>query len=150
MTNNNLDTKDLRILDLLQENGKYSSYHIAKKTGFPVTTIYHRIRELEKQGIIRGYTVILDKKKMGLALTAYMLAHYDIALSGKEPEKKMLDKQLRGLSGVEEIKYLTGRFDLLLKLRVRDLEALNTLLASVRKIIGVGRTETFLVLEEVK
>lgn len=146
-----IDQTDQKIITLLQENSKLSTRKLAKKTLIPITTIYNRIKKLEKAGIIKKYSIILDEKKLGKILTAYILMHYDISVWGKESTKKELKKQLLGLPGLEEIKYISGRYDILLKAKTTDMDELNNLiLTKLRKIPGIGQTETIFVLEEIK
>lgn len=146
-----IDQTDQKIITLLQENSKLSTRKLAKKTLIPITTVYNRIKKLEKTGIIKKYSILLDEKKLGKILTAYILMHYDISVWGKESTKKELKKQLLSLPNLEEVEYITGRYDILLKAKTRDMNELNDLiLTKLRKIPGIGQTETFFVLEEVK
>ncbi len=146
-----LDEKDWQILEHLKQNSKLSTYKIARKTLIPVTTVHNRIKKLEKQGIIQKYTVIVDNKKLGKPITAYILVHYDISLWGKKISREEFRKKILELPNIEAIEYLTGRFDILLKVQLRDMEELNTIiLDKLRQIPGIGSSETFFVLEEVK
>lgn len=146
-----LDEKDVQILELLKLNSKLSTYKIARKTLIPVTTVHNRIKKLEKQGIIQKYTVVVDNKKLGQPITAYILVHYDISLWGKKISREEFRKKILELPNVETIEYLTGRFDILLKVQLKDMEELNTIiLDKLRQIPGIGSSETFFVLEEVK
>lgn len=146
-----IDEKDLKILDVLKENAKLSTYKLAKKTLIPVATVHNRIKKLEKEGIITQYTIKTDHKKLGRIVTAYVLIRYDISSWGKTISREQFKKRLLCLSDIEEIKYITGRFDILLKGYFKDLEEVDSLLLNeLRKIPGVGQTETFLVVETVK
>ncbi len=146
-----LDPTDLKILDVLKENSKLSTSQIAKRTLIPTTTVYNRIRKLEKDGIIRKYTVILDQKKLGRPLTAYILIHYNLAALRTKISREQLRKEVLCLPYVEEIKYLTGRYGGLLKVHLKDMEELNNLILNkLIQIPGVGTTETCFVLEDVK
>lgn len=146
-----IDKTDQKIITLLQENSKLSSRKIAKKTLIPITTVYNRIKKLEQEGIIKKYSIVLDEEKMGKILTAYVLMHYDISVWGKESTKKELKKQLLSLPSVEEVKYIVGRYDILLKARLSNMGELNhIILEKTRRIPGIGQTETFFVLEDLK
>lgn len=145
-----IDKIDLKIVEILKSSAKSSNREIAKKLKLPVTTVFNRIRRLEKNGIIRGYAAVLDYKKLGLKLTAYSFLHYNISLWGTETSRNELKKQLMALPNVEEIKYIIGQYDILLKFRMRDMDDFNhILLDRLRGIPGIGQTETFLVLEDV-
>ncbi len=146
-----LDDKDWKIIECLRENSRQSSYLISKKTAIPLTTVHNRIRKLEREGIIKNYTVILDDKLLGKQLTAYIFTRYNISVWGKETSREQLKKQLLALPDIEEVKYLLGRFDILLKFKLKDIDELNNIiLLKLRKIPGIGQTETFFVLEDIK
>ncbi|MBI4981306.1 Lrp/AsnC family transcriptional regulator [Candidatus Woesearchaeota archaeon] len=146
-----LDETDLKILDVLKDNSKLSTSKLSKKTGIPITTVFNRIKKLEREKIIRKYTINVDEKRLGKLLTAYIVIHYDISVWDKESTRGELRHQLLSLPNVEEIKYISGRFDILLKVCIKDMDELNSLiLGKLRKIPGIGQTETFFVMEDVK
>lgn len=146
-----LDEKDLKILEALKDNAKLSTYKIAKKTLIPVATVHNRVRKLEQQGVIRNYQVVVDHKKLGNIVTAYILAHYNLGAWETKISREAFKKKLLVLPHVEEVKYLTGQFDILLKGHFKDLDEVNNLLLDrLRKIPGIGKTQTFFVTEDVK
>lgn len=146
-----LDEKDWKILNVLKENSKLSVNKIAKRTLLPTMTVHHRLRKLEKEGIIKQYTVILDQKKLGKALTAYMLVHFNTTVLGKTISRDELIKRLLCLPGIVEVKSITGNFDSLFKFHLRDMDELREVIVSkLRKIPGVGNTETVFVLDDIK
>ena len=146
-----IDKTDIIIIDILKQTSKLSMRAIAKKAHIPITTVYHRIKKLENEHVIQKYTIQVDEKKLGNVLTAYVLVHYSLGLSNTQQNAEVLNKQLRRLPGVEEIKYITGRYDLLLKIRSKSIEEFNNkTLLKLREIIELGRTETFFVLDEAK
>ena len=145
-----LDKADLEIIEILKGDSKRSTREIAKQINLHVTTVYNRIQRLEENGIIKNYTVSLDQSKLGYKLIAYVCLHYDISVWGKKSNREDLKKRLKALPNIEEIKYIIGRHDILLKFCLRDMDNLNVvLLDHLRKIPGLGQTETFLVLEDV-
>ncbi len=146
-----LDDKDWSILDTLRENAKLSRQQVAKRTGLPVMTVHNRIRRLEQEGVIKQYSVVLDHKKLGKALTAYLLVHVDTGVLGKTISREEYIKRLRAIPSIEEIKSITGHFDILLKFRLRDMEEMrDILIGQLRKLPGVGNTETIFVLDDIK
>lgn len=79
------------------------------------------------------------------------MIHYDISVWGNETTRMELKKELRCLPNVEEVSYITGKYDIFLKARVKDMDELNSLiLEKLRKVPGIGQSETFFVLEDVK
>lgn len=146
-----MDDKDWKILEVLRQNSKLSMQKIAKKTLLPVMTVHNRVRKLEKEGVIKQYTVILDEKKIGKILTVYMLVHFDTTVLGKSISREELLHRLKCVPGIEEIKSVTGHFDALFKFRLRDMNELKEVIVQkLRKIPGVGNTETLLVLDDIK
>ncbi len=146
-----LDENDLKILELLKQDSKLSTYKISRKTLVPATTVHNRLKKLIKEGIIKRYTIEVDQSKLGFALTAYILMHYEIMQWGRKITRDEFRKKLLELPGVEEIAYLSGRFDVLMKVRLRSMEELNHLILDrLRKIPGIGGSETFFVLEQIK
>ena len=147
----NIDEIDFKILDVLKESSHLSTHKISKKIGIPVTTVYHHIKKLEEQKIIKNYTINLDYKKIGKSLLAYVLVFYDISTLGSKISREELGRKLCNIEGVEHVSYTTGRFDIVLTVRLRDIKGLTEIILDrLRKIPGVGRSESFLVLEEIK
>lgn len=148
---NLIDPTDQKILEIIKEDSRLSSRKIAKKAHLPITTVYNRLKKMEKEEIIKKYSVVLDHKKLGQIITVYILVHYNISVWGKETTKAELHRDLLCLPCVEEIKYITGEYDIMLKAYVKDMDELNNLiLVNLRKIPGIGQTQSIFVLEDVK
>lgn len=146
-----LDKKDLKILEILKENARASSQEIAKKTLIPITTVHNRIKKLEKQGIIKGYTVLLDNKKLGRIITAYILITMDYRFM-KQAGLTQADiaKKIKAYDFVEEVNMVTGTKDIIAKVRVESIEQLDEFLVKyLRNIDGIASTETMVVLSEI-
>ena len=146
-----MDYKDERILDILKENSKLSTQQISKKASIPITTVHHRIKKLEKQGIIKKYTVVLDPKKIGKAISAYILIIVDYKLL-KQIKKTQDDlaKKLKLHPAIEEASTVTGETDIIIKVRAKDMGELNNLITNyVRNVEGIEKTKTVVVLSEV-
>ena len=67
-----LDSLDRHILSLLQENCKLSLNRIGERVGLSAPSVVDRIRKLEENGVIRGYTAVLDARKLGKDITAFI------------------------------------------------------------------------------
>jgi len=145
-----LNDKDKKILDVLKHNAKLSIQQIAKKTLIPITTVHNRIKKLEKEGIIKGYTVILDNKKLGKNITAFILINVVYNLPNKKIKQEELAKEIKKFGVVEEINILAGGADIIAKVRTKDIEELNEfVIRRLRSIDGIDKTQTMIVLEEV-
>ncbi len=103
-------------------------------------TIGERIARLERDGVIQGYTVVLDWAALGYPVTVYLAVS---ATAGSD--QGAVIRSLRALPEVEDVTIVTGTIDMLARLRVRDYAHLrNLLLEHVWQISGVQRTETLL------
>jgi Lrp/AsnC family leucine-responsive transcriptional regulator len=132
-----IDEIDLRILDMLQRNGKLSQARIAGAVGLTTPSVNERIKKMERHGMIKGFVALLDHEKMGLPLTAYV----DVALEHPRFEKGFVD-ELEKLLGVQECHYLAGDFAYRLKVKAADTAALADFLQRrISTIKGVVRVQ---------
>lgn len=137
-----LDDKDIRIIAELEKNSNQTTHKLSKKLNYPVTTIYNRIKKLEKEGVIKRYTVDLDHKKLGKPIVAILgititrgSDHMDVA------------RAVRRLDGVFELNMMTGGTDFLVKVRVKDIDELNTLITrGLATVDGIDKSQTAIVL----
>ncbi|MEK6948581.1 MAG: Lrp/AsnC family transcriptional regulator [Nanoarchaeota archaeon] len=145
-----LDKKDLAIIEVLKYNSNLSTQKIAKKTNIPITTVHNRIKKLEKEGIIEGYTIKLNNKKIGKAIAAYILITVDYKLLNEQKISQYeLAKKLKSNPNVEEASVLTGAADIIIKIRVSDIDQLNEFVTKqLRNINGIEKTQTAVVLNE--
>ncbi len=145
-----LDEKDSAIIAILKENAKLSTQQISRRTRIPITTVHNRIKKLEKQGIIKGYTVILDNKKIGKPLAAFILVTADYKeLKELKMSQYELARQLLKNPAVESSAMITGAADIIIKLRVGGIDELNEFVTTyLRNVGGVEKTQTAIVLNE--
>jgi len=145
-----IDKKDLRILEALKENARFSTQQISRKTLIPITTVHHRIKKLEKSGVIKGYTVLLDNKKLGKELSAYILVTVDYKfLKQINISQHDLTKKLKKHELVEEVDMVTGGTDIILKIRVDDIKQMDEFITKyLRNVEGIERTQTLVILHE--
>ncbi|MEM2937518.1 MAG: Lrp/AsnC family transcriptional regulator [Candidatus Bathyarchaeia archaeon] len=142
--NEKLDDVDFKILNLLQEDSRLSYKKIADKLGISVGTAYNRIKSLERKGVLKGYTVMVDAVKIGYSLTALIL----IQAEGKH----LLDveKEIAKMSNVMSVYDITGDFDIAVIARFKDRDGLNQFIKSLLGLPYVKRTVTNVVLNVVK
>jgi len=145
-----LDEKDLQVLEELKQNAKRTTSQISKRVNLPITTVHNRIKKLEKLGIIKSYTVELDYKKLDKPVTAYVMVQVIYMLpSGIKVMQEDVAKHIKGLPGVELVELLTGMTDILVKVRVKDVDELNDfIIRKLRKIEGVDKVQTSVVLSK--
>jgi Lrp/AsnC family transcriptional regulator, leucine-responsive regulatory protein len=133
-----IDEIDLRILDMLQRNGKLSQAKIAGAVGLTTPSVNERIKKMERHGMIKGFVALLDHEKMGFPLTAYV----DVALEHPRFEKSFID-DLEKLLGVQECHYIAGDYAYRLKVKAADPATLADFLQRrLLAIKGVSRVRT--------
>lgn len=144
-----LDDKDRKLLEILAKDCKMSTFELSKKTGMPVTTVHNRIKRLEAAGVITGYAAKIDKKRLGKNVVAYIMVTVTYhPAPGRTLSQVELARSLESLDEVEEASIVTGETDILLKIRVADIDALNTfIIERLRKIEGIRRTRTMIALQ---
>lgn len=143
---NALDKKDLEVLEVLKSNAKWTTQQISKKTLIPVTTVHNRIKKMEAMGIIKGYTAVLDHKKLGKTVSAFILANIKAEHKAGERASALLE-DINKLKEVEEVFAVTGSTDMILKVRVEDTDKLNEfILNNLRNMEGIGNTQTLVIL----
>ena len=143
-----LDSTDIRILQLLQHDDRLTNKEVADKLGKSVTPVYERIKWLEDEGYITRYVALVNKDLIGKHLTAFttvqLKEHSATALRGFEREVVKFPE-------VMECYHMTGRFDFLIKMAIRDMKEYNELLmGKLATLPNVGGLETFFVLSEGK
>jgi len=145
-----MDVKDEQIIQFLLKDAKLTSSQISNKTGIPITTIHNRIKRLEKNGIIKNYTVNLDYAKLGKKMSAYILAQFDYS-SVYQKKIKMQDvvRELVKHEGILDASLVTGQHDLIIRVRVGTMEDLNKLITGYLNLQeGIGHTRTLMIMEE--
>jgi len=151
-----LDSLDIEILRLLQVNCRLSASEISRILKKPRTTITSRLFKLQKLGLISGYRALLDSKKIGFNLAAFVFITARRGLKDTSNQVELARKILDVCRGnlnlwIEEVHIVTGKYDLALKVRVKKLEDLTDLLINLLpKLREVEHTETFLVLQTVE
>jgi len=141
-----LDVIDRKILALIQDDAKLSQAELAKAVGLTAPSVNERIRKLERGGIIRGYVALLDERKLGHDITAFV----EIFIEHPKFESGFIEA-VAALDEVLECHHITGEFSLLLKVRVRDMAAFRKLLIEkLNTVRGVRQTRTLIVLATAK
>jgi Lrp/AsnC family transcriptional regulator, leucine-responsive regulatory protein len=142
----NLDDRDRRILQLVQRDASLAQAEIARKVGLSTAAVHERLKKLEASGVIRRWTALVDGPAVGATVTAFV----EVFLDHPRHEPALLERVAR-LDEVLECHHVTGEFSLLLKVRVRDMEALRQLLLQqLASLDGVSRTRTVVVLSTAK
>jgi Lrp/AsnC family leucine-responsive transcriptional regulator len=140
-----LDQIDLKILSILQNNGRRHLAEIAKEVDLSSPAVMERVKKLEAQGVIKSYQAVLDPKKVGKDITAFIgvsVAH--------QRHIKTFASGMKRQHDVLECHHVTGEESFILKVKTANTESLETLLAEIRSVEGVTRTVTKVVLSTPK
>ena len=144
----NLDKIDLKILKLLQENGRKTNVQLSNEIGLSPAPTLERVKKLENSGIIKSYHALVEEKSVELGIKAMiqisLVRQKDNAISNF---KKQIDK----IDEIVECYQVTGNFDYLLKVVVKDIPSFEKLIGEkLSKIADIGQMQTNVILSEVK
>ena len=146
VANGVLDPIDRKILALLQEDAKIPQARVARSVGLTAPSVNERIRKLERAGYIRGYVAVLDPKRLGQDVTAFV----EVFIEQPKFEAAFIEA-VSHLDEVLECHHITGEFSLLLKVRVADMvEFRRLLIEKLNTVRGVRQTRTLIVLSTAK
>ena len=145
-----IDETDERILSLLERDAKMRIHLLARKIGIPASTAHHRIKRMEKEGIISGYTIRKNNKKLGFGILAHVLVFVDVtSLKRMKITQQDIATALSKIEGAERAEIITGEADLLLTIRCRDMDDYRrVLLGKIQAIEGITETRTIMVISE--
>lgn len=139
-----LDDVDRALLQLLAADARSSQRSLARELNMSAPAVGERIARLERSGVIRGYSVVLDWGAAGFPVVVYLAI---TAAQGHDLGPVMT--AVSQIPEVDSVDVVTGDLDLLARLRVRDYVHLRTLLLErIWQIAGVQRTETYLSIAE--
>jgi len=141
-----LDRYDQIILDTLQKNGRITNQELAEAIKLSPSPCLRRVRQMEEDGLIDGYVALLNAKKLGLTLMAFI----GISMDKHTPERfEALESTLAGYPEVLECHLITGQSaDYLLKVIVKDMDAYQQfLLHKLTRIEGVTGVHTSFVMK---
>jgi len=133
-----LDEVDHKIIELLRKNGRISFVELGKILGLSEGAVRRRVKLLQERGIIKRFTIEIDKSYGVRAVTFLQLE------AGASP-RKVADR-IAEVPGVEKVYELTGRFDALAVIAAPSITELNERIDRIRNIEGVRSTETAVIL----
>ena len=139
---------DKRIIETLQRRGRIPNVDLARQIGLAPSSMLERVRRLEERRVITGYRAVVDPKGLGYDLLAMVL----ITLSRHQVGSiDLFEESVRAIPEVVACYHLTGQYDYLAHLVVRDVDHLGTVIKhTIGGIAGVEKQETFLALSTIK
>ena len=140
-----IDPIDLKILSILQNSGRSRLADIAEEVELSAPAVLERVRKLEVNGVIKGYQALLDGKKVGKDITAFI----GVSIGNQRDIDKFATQMLRN-PDVLECHHITGDESFILKVKSANTTSLEKLLGAIRSVEGVTRTVTRVVLSTSK
>ncbi len=141
-----MDTIDLKIIDVLKENGRASASEISKKVNLSIPAVAERIRKMEEADIIEKYTIKVNRDKINFKLLAFVFVNID-----KTENIDGFRKDIVKYNSVLECHHVAGEYDYLLKVLVEDTKSLEYFISNTLKNIrGVIKSNTIITLSSLK
>lgn len=135
---------DKQILNILQKDARISNVEIARQVGLAPSAVLERVKKLEERGVIKGFETKLDPVQLDFGLTAFIAVRIHECCSET-------DKFLAEIPEVLEVHDTAGEDSYLLKVRVKNTEALSRLLrVGLKNVPNVASTKTTIVLQTIK
>lgn len=143
-----LDSIDLRILRLLQGDGKMKIKDIAGNLEMSNTPVYERIKRMEREGFIKGYSTQIDREKLGFNIVAFVSITLD---KHSTDALNVFKEQIEDMDEILECYYIAGLFDFLLKIVVQDMNTYQDFITQrLASIDVVGKVQSSFVMSEIK
>ncbi len=143
-----IDEKDVEIISCLKKNARLSASDISKTVGLSVSTVTDRIKKLERDGIIKQYTVVLDKEKIGLDVTAF------VEVSTSDNSYVGVRASIRNFAAqrpeIVECHSVTGSSMFILKINAPSMNELERIIGEIQTCDGEIQTKTSVVLNTIK
>ncbi len=137
------DDLDMKLLYELTIDGSISVPALSKKLGINASVLYSRIKRLVKKKMIKKFTVEIDDSLLGIGVKA------SVGINRDPKFKDAIHKKFLETPEVVSISEVTGRFDIMIKVYARNLEALHSVvIEKIGKIDGIQNTETFVELQK--
>ncbi|WP_066440661.1 Lrp/AsnC family transcriptional regulator [Chryseobacterium sp. CCH4-E10] len=143
-----LDDTDKKLLIFLQQDSKQTTKELSYKLGLSVTAVYERIRKLENSGVIAKYVAILDRHKIDRNFI--VLCHVKLTQHKKEYVLQF-EREVMNLDEVSECFHVSGDYDYILKIAVKDMEDYrNFMLSKLTTLQHIASTHSSFMISEVK
>lgn len=144
----NFDETDKKLLLFLQENAKQTTKELAYKLGLSITAVYERIRKMENTGVISKYVALLNRQKIDRNFI--VLCHIKLAQHKKEYVLQF-EKEVMNLQEVTECFHVSGDYDYILKIGVKDMEDYrNFMLSKLTTLQHIASTHSSFMISEIK
>lgn len=140
-----LDPIDYKLIDLLQERGRAAQLELAQAVGLSQPAVAERVRKLEELGVITGYVAHVDARLLGKDITAFI----GVFTNHPRYHERFL-REIAEIPDVLECHRVAGADSYLLKVKTENTASLDDLIARIRSIGGVERTQTTIAIATLK
>ncbi len=143
-----LDKTDLKIIKILQENGKITNLQLSSEVGLSPAPTLERVKKLENAGIIKSYHARVNELELGIGIQVII----QISLSRQRDNAiSNFVKHIQKIDEIMECYQVTGNADYIMKIMVKDISAFEKLIAEkISKIEEIGQMKTMVILSQVK
>lgn len=143
-----MDSIDKKLLRLVQTDSKKTTKELSLKLNLSVTAVYERIKKLEREGIIDKYVVLVNRSKVEKGFVVF--CHLKLIQHTREFLTKF-ESEVVKLSEVLECHHVSGDYDYILKIAVKDMEAYREFLVTkLTTLDHIGSTHSTFMISEVK
>ncbi len=143
-----LDKTDLKLIGLLQNDSKQTTKQLSLQLNLSVTAVYERVKKLEKEKIIKKYVALIDRNKIEKSFLVF--CHIKLIQHTKEYVTNF-EKEILKLSEVAECFHVSGEYDYILKVYVKDMESYRDfMITKLTAIKHIGSTHSTFTIGEVK
>lgn len=143
-----MDTIDKKLLLLLQKDSKKTTKELSVKLNLSVTAVYERVKKLEREGIIQNYVALINRSKVDKGFIVF--CHIKLIQHIREFLTKF-ESQVVKLSEILECHHVSGDYDYILKIAVRDMEEYREFLVTkLTTLEHIGSTHSTFMISEVK
>lgn len=145
-----LDTIDRKVLGLLQENARLSNGELAEAVGLNASSVFERVKKLERKGIITGYVATVDAEKLGKPLMAFIRLLVESDVQDYETTHNRMMEACAADPDILECHNVAGEDCFILKVRAGGPKQLESLLVKIRNLTRSPRSVTSIVLSTYK
>lgn len=143
-----LDVIDKKLINLLQDNSKQTTKQLSLQLNLSVTAVYERIKKLEKEKVVQKYVAIIDKNKIEKSFMVF--CHVKLIQHTKE-NVNTFEREILKLEEVSECFHVSGEYDYILKIFVKDMEQYRSFMVTkLTAIKYIGSTHSTFAIEKVK
>ena len=143
-----LDTIDKKLINLLQQDSKQTTKQLSLQLNLSVTAVYERVKKLENKKVIEKYVAIINKNKIEKSFLVF--CHIKLIQHSKE-YVTTFEREVLKLEEVSECFHVSGDYDYILKVYVKDMDAYrNFMVTKLTAIKYIGSTHSTFTIEQVK